>query len=215
MSRNLVGGIATLLLLAIAVPSNASDLVGSGGVGFRGGSLLFLQDEDVSENASPRLSGNLVFTYVYSDHLDLDLSVGYAWNRLGDNEDFWLASVVPLTLGARYLTFDGRKYRPYVGAGVGMYIWAIQSKDLGAAKDPVTFERLRRADLGFYGQAGVERQMSKYIVTNADLSYHHIMAENTEDFPTAFNGNKGYVQARVGVTFFFSLSERIDSGFPE
>lgn len=215
MSRNLVGGIAVLLLLAIAVPSAASDLVGFGGVGFKGGSLLFLQDTDLKEDASPRLSGDLVFSYVYSDHLDLDLNVGYGWNRLGDDERFWLASTVPMTLGVRYLMMDGRKYRPYVGAGGGMYVWSVQSKDLGAAKDLQTFERLRRADLGFYGVAGVERQMSKHIVVTGDLGYHYILAEDTTDFPTAFNGNKGYVQTRIGVSFFFNLSERVDSGFPE
>jgi len=215
MSRNLVGGIATLLLLAIAVPSAASDLVGSGGVGFRGGSLLFTQDADIKADASPRLSGDLVFTYIYSDHLDLDLTVGYGWNRLGDDERFWLATTVPMTLGTRFVLMDGKKYRPYIGAGGGLYVWSIQSKDLGASKDLATFERLRRADLGFYGQAGVERQMSKNIMTTADLGYHYILAEDTADFPTAFNGNKGYFQARIGVTFFFSLSERVDSGFPE
>ena len=215
MSRNFAGGIAILLLMAIAVPSAASDLVGSGGVGFRGGSLLFLQDADVKENASPRLAGDLVFTYVYTDHIDFDLTVGYGWNRLGDDERFWLASVVPMTLGARYVMMDGRKFRPYLGAGGGMYVWSIQSKDLGASKDLATFERLRRADLGFYGLAGVEHQTSKNIVMTGDFGYHYILAENTTDFPTAFNGNKGYAQVRIGVTFFFSLSERVDSGFPE
>ena len=215
MSRNLVGGIAALLLLAIAVPSAASDLVGSGGVGFRGGTLLFLQDADIKDDASPRLSGDLVFSYIYSDHLDLDLTVGYGWNRLGDDERFWIANTVPLTLGVRYLMMDGRKYRPYIGAGGGLYVWSILSKDLGASKDLATFERLRRADPGFYLSAGAERQMSKNIVTTADLGYHYIMAEDVVDFPTAFNGNKSYVQFRIGVTFLFSLSERIDSGFPE
>jgi len=32
--------------------------------------------------------------------------------------------------------------RPYLGGGGGMYVWSVQSKDLGAAKDPITFERL-------------------------------------------------------------------------
>jgi hypothetical protein len=215
MSRNVVGGIFSLLLLAIGAPSPASDLLGSGGIGFRGGSLLFMQDPDIKEDASPRLSGDAVFSYVYGDHVNLDLTVGYGWNRLGDDERFWLASSVPITLGARYLLRDGREFRPYVGGGGGIYVWSIHSKDLGAAKDPSTKERLRRADPGFYGILGVERRMSKHIVTTADGSYHYIVAENIEDFPTGFNGNKGYFQVRLGVTFYFNLSERIDSGFPE
>ena len=46
MSRFLVGGLITILLAGLATPSAASDLVGSGGVGMRGGSLLFTQDAE-------------------------------------------------------------------------------------------------------------------------------------------------------------------------
>ena len=57
--------------------------------------------------------------------------------------------------------------------------------------------------------------MSKYVTANADVSYHSIMAENAEDFPSGYNGNKSYLLARLGITFFFSLSERLDQGLPE
>jgi hypothetical protein len=96
-----------------------------------------------------------------------------------------------------------------------MYVWSIQSKDLGASKDPITFERLRRADPGIYGVVGVQRQTSKHIAMNADGLYHYIFASNPDDFPSGYNGNKGYAQVRLGVTFYFTLSERIDTGLPE
>jgi outer membrane protein W len=193
----------------------ADSLVGNGGVGFRGGMIKFYQDQTIQSDAKARLSGDLVFSYVYSDHFTLDATVGYAWNRLDDNEKFWLATSVPVVAGVRYLTRYGQTMRPYIGAGGGMYVWSIQSRDLGAAKDPLTFERLRRADLGFYGAVGVERTMSKHIVTTGDLLYHYILAKDTADFPSGYNGNKSYAQVRLGVTFYFTLSERIDTGLPE
>jgi hypothetical protein len=202
--------------MALPVSASASELVGFGGIGFRGGMIKFIQDRITAEDAKPRFSGDLVFSYVYSDHLMLDMNVGYAWNRLDKNDDrFWLATSVPLTAGWRYLVRDGKTMRPYIGAGGGMYVWSIQSKDLGASKDPITFERLRRADPGIYGVVGVQRQTSKHIAMTADGLYHYIFASNPDDFPSGYDGNKGYAQVRLGVTFFFTLSERIDTGLPE
>ena len=190
-------------------------LVGYGGVGFRGGIPVFTGDADVKADATPRLSGDFAFAYVYSDDVTFDLNIGYAWNRLGEDKDRFVISSVPMTLGARYLFNRQGRLHPYAGLGGGVYIWTIHTEDLGAGKDPVTFERLRRGDIGFYGVAGAERRMSKYVAANADVSYHSIMAENKEDFPSGYNGNKSYVLVRLGITFFFSLSERLDQGLPE
>ena len=202
--------------MTLPISASASDLVGFGGIGIRGGMIKFIQDRITAEDAKPRLSGDLVFSYVTSDHLWMDLTVGYAWNRLDKNDDrYWLATSVPVTLGFRYLVRDGKKMRPCIGGGGGMYVWSIQSKDLGAAKDPVTFERLRRADPGIYGMVGVQRQTSKHIAVTGEGVYHYIFASNPKDFPSGYNGNKGYAQVRLGVTFYFTLSERIDTGLPE
>jgi len=190
-------------------------LVGYGGIGFRGGIPKFTGDADIKKDAAPRLSGDLAFAYVYGDDIIADVNIGWAWNRLGDDIDRYAVSSAPLTVGARYLFKRQSRLRPFVGLGGGAYIWTVHTKDLGAGKDPVTFERLRRANLGYYGTAGAERRMSKYVTANADVSYHSIMAENKEDFPSGYNGNKSYLLARLGITFFFSLSERLDQGLPE
>lgn len=225
MSRTVVGGLAALLVIALPLSAPASELVGYGGIGFRGGLAKFgaeantplgLDNEPLPDGTKIRPSFDLVFSYVFSDHLWLDVTAGYSWNRMShDDERFWIVSAVPLTAGFRYLIWDGRRMRPYVGAGGGMYVWTIHSKDLGAAKDPVTFERFRRADLGFYGVAGVQRQMSKHIALTGDAAYHFIKAANTEDFPSGYNGNRSFVQVRLGATFYFTLTERIDTGLPE
>jgi hypothetical protein len=216
MSRSVVGGLLALLVTAVPLSAPAQDLVGNGSIGFRGGIARFYQDKMTAENASARFSAELVFSYVYSNHLWFDVTAGYAWNRIGDNPDYWMVQSVPLfTGGARYQFWEGKKMRPYIGGGGGFYVWAIQSKDLGAAKDPITFERYRRADLGVYGLIGVEREMSPHIHATADGVYNHIFSEDLNDFPSGYNGNKGYAQFRLGVTFYFSLSERIDTGLPE
>ena len=236
MVRSFAKAVAAFLLLGVAYPALAQEpaidagtasestvrqrvifesLVGYGGVGFRGGVPKFTGDEDVKRDASPRLSGDFVLNYVYDDNIVADLDIGWAWNRLGDDENRVVGSSVPMTIGARYLLRRQSRLRPFIGAGGGFYIWTIHTKDLGAGKDPITFERLRRADLGYYGTAGAERRMSKYVTASADLSYHSIMAENTEDFPSGYNGNKSYFLARLGITFYFSLSERLDQGLPE
>jgi outer membrane protein W len=216
MYRNFVGGLLFILLAGSATPSLATELLGSGGIGVRGGSLLFTQDTPTKDEASPRISGDIVFSYVWQDHITFDVTTGYGWNRLrSGTPDFYVVTATPITIGARYFLHDGKTWRPYIGAGGGVYVWSVLSKDLGAAKDPVTFERLRRARPGFHGLAGMERRMSKHISMTADMSYHYIMAKNTEDFPSGYNRDKAYAQARIGVTFYFTLSERIDTGLPE
>jgi hypothetical protein len=134
---------------------------------------------------------------------------------LGDDPERYVISTVPITIGARYLIMQRRRNRPFVGAGGGLYVWTVHTKDLGAGKDPMTFERLRRGDLGFYLMGGVQRRMSQHITTTADVTYHGIFSGNFEDFPSGYYGNKSYLQARLGVTFFFSLSERLDTVLPE
>jgi outer membrane protein W len=172
-------------------------------------------DEDVAENAAPRLSGDLSFTYFWDENLVGDLTIGYAWNRLGDNEERWMIQMVPMTLGVRYVMKRQSRNRPYVGAGAGAYVWAIQTKDLGAAKDDITYERYRRADFGFYGVAGVERRLKNSLTATGDVAYHYVLAENVEDFPSGYNGDKAFIQIRLGLKFWFSLSERLDQGLPE
>ncbi|HYQ95577.1 MAG TPA: hypothetical protein VER38_01040 [Candidatus Eisenbacteria bacterium] len=216
MFRNFVGGFVIILLAGSATPSDATDLVGSGGIGARGGTLLFTQDTPTKNEARPRLSGDLVFSYVSTDHVTFDVTAGYGWNRLrSGNPEFYVVTATPITLSARYFLRDGKVWRPYLGAGGGLYVWSVLTQDLSAAKDPMTFEVLRRARPGFHGLAGMERRMSKHITMTGDLGYHYIMAKDIQHFPSGYNRDKAYAQVRLGVTFFFSLSEKIDTGLPE
>jgi hypothetical protein len=216
MSRNLIGGLLLLLLAGSTTPCWATDWLGSGGIGARGGSLLFVQDTPTKDQASPRLVGDIVFSYVWTDHVTWDVTTGYGWDRLrSDNQEFFVITSTPITAGFRYFLRDGKVWRPHVGAGGGVYVWSVLTHDLGAAKDPLTFERLRRARPGFYGMVGMERRMSKHISMTGDLGYHYIMAKDMNRFPSGYNRDKAYMQTRVGVTFYFSLNEKIDSGLPE
>lgn len=216
MIRKLAGGLLALALMGTTTPCAASETTGFGGVGFRGGTMFFTADPTIASQDSPRLTGELVMSYNWSDHLTADITVGWDWSQLDSGTDsFYVANIVPLfPIGLRYKFQDGKKLRPFVGGGAGLYNWSILSQDLGAAKDPVTFERLRRVDLGVYGIAGVERQMSRHISMTMDGNYTHIFASDQDLFPSGYSGAKAYFQARLGVTFWFSLSERIDTGLP-
>lgn len=229
------GGLLAFLLTGVFAPAYASDLTGSAFVGFRGGGALFtsglnydrLRSIDPSSgkitlwdtSVKPRLSGDLVFGYVWSDHLTLDLWTSWGWSRFESNapgaaDSFYVVTSVPVLLGVRYLARDGHPWRPYVGVGGGVYWWSMLNKDLSAAKDPATYQRLRKGVPGLYGNLGVERRFSKYIGGTGDVVYHHLFSKDLEDFPSGFNENKTYVQVRVGISFYFSVSERIESGFP-
>jgi hypothetical protein len=216
MMRKLAGGLLALLLTASVTPCSASDLTGSGGIGVRGGTLFFTKDELIKEQATPRISGDLVLSYAWTDHITADVTVGWGWSKLDSGTDsFFVANVVPLfPIGIRYMLKDATT-RPFIGGGGGLYNWSILSQDLGAAKDPVTFERLRRVDPGIYGIAGFERTMSKHITMTADGSYTYIFAGDEDLFPSGYSGPKAYFAVRLGVSFWFSLSERIDTGLPD
>lgn len=217
MIRSFVGGIIVLLVTATVIPAAASDQTGYGGIGIRGGTLIFTQDPTITQNAVPRISGDLVLSYGVTDHLTADVTVGWGWNKLDTGDPaYFIANVVPLfPVGVRYRFMDGSVMRPFVGGGGGFYNWSILSEDLGAAKDPLTFERLRRVDLGLYAIAGVERQMSKHITMTGDGNYTRIFAGDQDRFPSGYSGAKAYFQFRIGVTFWFSLNERVDSGLPD
>lgn len=203
-------------------------------ISLRGGGALFrgglnydrinrdnpLQPRPYSASISPRLAGDLAFSYVWSDHVTFDLGTGWAWSRLKSNapgaeDSFYVATSVPIIFGARYLMRDGSPWRPYIGAGGGVYWWSVLGRQLGPAVDPTTFARFRKAVPGIYGSVGVEKRFSKYITGTGDFVYHYLFAEDKSDYPSGFNGNKSYLQARLGVSFYFSVSERIETGFPE
>ena len=217
MSRTLAGGLIVLLLSVTALPSAAADYGGYGGIGLRLGGVKFTADESITQDAEARLSGEFVFTYGVNSNLNADITVGWAWNRLNTNDvRYYVASAVPLfTPGVRYELRAGKTNRPYIGAGGGFYNWFIQTHDLGAAVDPVTGERLRRVDWGIYGLAGMTRQMSPKITMTGDLVYNYIFAADEQSFPSAYNGNKAYFDLRLGVTFWWSLSEKVDTGLPD
>lgn len=221
-------------MTAVAASASASDLTGTAFVGVRAGGALFTSglnyDREKSggsggvtlydHSTTPRLAGDLVFGYVWSDHITLELWTSWAWSRFksdapGAADSFYVATSVPVLLGARYLARDGHPWRPYAGAGGGIYWWSLLNKDLSVAKDPATYEGYRRGVPGVYGMLGVERRFSKYITGTGDVVYHRLFAKDLEDFPSGFNDNKSYMQVRVGVNFHFSVSERIESGFPE
>ncbi len=234
MAHYLRGGLIAFLLAAFAASASASDLTGMAAVGLRAGGALFrgglkydrinddnpLKPRPYSNKISPRLAGDLVFSYVWSDHITLDLGTSWAWSRLksnapGANDSFYVATSVPIIAGARYLMRDGKPWRPYIGAGGGVYWWSVLTRDLGPAVDPTTFARFRKAVPGIYGTAGVEKRFSKYLTGTGDATYHYMFSKDEEDYPSGFNGNKSYVQVRLGVNFYFSVSERIETGFPE
>jgi len=48
-----------------------------------------------------------------------------------------------------------------------------------------------------------------------DGSYTHIFAGDEDLFPSGYSGPKAYFTVRLGVSFWFSLSERIDTGLPD
>jgi hypothetical protein len=57
--------------------------------------------------------------------------------------------------------------------------------------------------------------MSKHITMTMDGSYTHIFAGDEDLFPSGYSGPKAYFAVRLGVSFWFSLSERIDTGLPD
>lgn len=217
MSRNLIGGLILLLLAGTAASSSANDLVGSGAIGGRLGTSIFTQDPDTRSVARPRLAGDVVFSYVWQDRITADITAGYGYNKLESGNDlYYLAVSEPLfTLTGRYFLKDGKGWRPYIGAGGGAYVWSVLNYDLSVAIDPQTTRRLHGMVPGLHGMLGVERRMSKRIGMTGDVVYHYLFSEKRGDFPSGYGGNKAYLQFRAGVSFYFSLSERVDTGLPE
>jgi opacity protein-like surface antigen len=241
MSRILRGGLIAFLLMGVAASASADDLTGMAGVGIRAGGSYFNQgynperfetdaqgnfvlDQNgqkipVAENLDPRLAGDLAFEYIWSDHVAIELSTSWAWSAIKHGSEayqdsFYVTTSVPFLLSARYRMRHGKAWRPYVGGGAGGYWVSVLSKDLGPSKDPQTFQDVRRFVPGFYLTGGVEKGLTKTVTATGDLAYHYTFWEDKENFPSGLNGNKSYIQLRLGLVFHFSVSERIETGFP-
>lgn len=241
MSRILRGGLIAFLFMGFVASASASDLTGMAGVSVRVGGAYFNQGFNperwetdgqgnfvldangnrvaVQENLDPRLAGDLAFQYVWSDHVTIEMSTSFAWSQIAHGSEayqdsFYVATSVPFLLSGRYLMRDNKTWRPYFGGGAGGYWVSVLSHDLGPSKDPATYQDIRRFVPGFFLTGGVEKRMTKTMTGTADLAYHYTFWEDTEDFPSGLNGNKSYIQLRLGLVFHFSVSERIETGFP-
>ena len=234
MSRILRGGLIAFLFLGFVASASASDLTGMAGVGIRLGGCWFTSGldpdrtstdkygnpVDIPQSVSPRLSGDLVASYVWSDNITIEAATGWSWSAITAGDDalqdsFYVATSVPFIIGARYNMRHGKTWRPFIGAGGGGYWVSVLTRDLGPAKDPVTYEDLRKFVPGVYGTVGVERPVTKLVTATGDAAYHYAFWEDKEKFPSGFNGDKAYFQLRLAMIFHFSVSERIETGFPE
>jgi hypothetical protein len=215
MIRKLAGGLLTLALMGTTTPCAASDMTGFGGVGFgaapcSSGPTLTIASQDL-----PRLTGELVMSYNWSDHLTADITVGWDWSQLDSGTDsFFIANVVPLfPIGIRYKFQDGKKLRPFVGGRRGLIIgrscrttWARPRIRLPSRLRRVGFRRLR--DRGGRASNVAAHQH------DGGWKLHAHLCHRREPLPSGYSGAKAYVQVRLGVTFCLSPASASIRGSP-
>lgn len=102
-------------------------------------------------------------------------------------------SIVPLELGAKFLpTGRNRKAIPYLGGGLGLYIWEYrETGDFVADRfgDPYIASgdfKASGADLGWHAEAGLQIPWGRRTSLDWEIKYQRLSGELGRDFDPGF-----------------------------
>jgi opacity protein-like surface antigen len=195
------------VLLSAACAVEAADIVGRGSVGASGGGILFLTGDEFGDG-SPRLIGQVVFKYNFSDHLAGVVESGYGWNAYeGTGDEDTLVVVIPTTAGLEYRwRFRETKIWPHLGAGAGLYALGVKDSYRTWATGNDGRERLTWTSPGLYGKLGAEFLFDNAVSINLDFLFHQIFSKDEEKYPDKWgNQNTSFGEVRLGVNYYFTL----------
>ncbi len=223
---------AAVMTLGAASLVHAEDLRGRGSIGANIGGMLWTGGSDLSEGAEPRPHGELVFGYVWRTHTQFVSHLGFAWNGYntsyidGDgvrHEGGWSKLVPrgfresdldlsrPAIARVGYLTaeiqrnFGIGKYQPHVNVGAGLYSWRVGSTRR-VLVDPVSRNTTSHVSPGINFAIGVEDYASNSVALDANVAAHYVMSADATRLPTAFNQNSHFVEVRLGLRWYFTIS---------
>lgn len=218
---------------AAATLVHAEDLRGRGSIGGTLGAMLWTGGHDLSDGAEPRPHGEIVFGYVYRTHLQLVSHLGYAWN--GYNTSYtdpntgatytggWSKLIAngyrpsdfdnerPAVARVGYLTaelqrnFGIGKYQPHVNVGAGLYAWRAGSTRRPLV-DPVTRNKTTGVAPGVNASIGIEDYASTQVAVDASLAGHYVFSSAPDRLPSAFNKDAHFVELRLGIRWYFTIS---------
>jgi hypothetical protein len=197
-------------MILAAPAARAGDVVGRGSLGAALGLMRWVADDETSRDAQFRPILNGVFRYAFTPALEAQIQSGAGWGAYTLRGDT-VTVVIPTTIGINYRFNPAARTVFRAGGGGGMYIWRVQQKGkvsqyISPAGDPAQIVEDREgADIGAYGEIGLDRFMNEHVTVSADLAYHQIFSSN-ERLTDGFKDNDAFVAARVGVHYYFSLT---------
>ena len=166
-----ITSVSLALILALASTTLAQERMpaaGSVAAGF---------DVGVFVPRSNELSNSLLLNGTYEDYVTPRVSVraGFGWSNPG----FSIGAVdslmqMPLTIGGQY-NWEGGKWHPFVGAGVGAYFLRFQSA-LAPTDTDNTDTRF-----GFNTGGGIEYFLNRTVAVKGEGQYHSIKDARGEE----------------------------------
>jgi hypothetical protein len=225
-----VAGIVGALVLPTCVL--AFDHVHEAGISATVGTGFYLADEDSRSGGSPRPEFGAVAEYATSAAWSVRMSYAWGWTAYPEGRTPLEAGIrvpkpvkilAPITFGWVRRFSPESESNLFLGAGVGLYWWQYRISGK-IQRDPQTLARIESSkvfgtfDPGVYGQFGYERPLTGRLSIRGEVLAHYVFAANEDDFPgpteddpnfdrlAIYDGNDVFVNARLGVTFFFDLT---------
>ena len=144
-----------------------------------------------------------------------------------DGDSAWVRSFDPLSIKCLVVCRGPVRLEAFeIFDAIGIREYGM----LLSEKDSVTYPRCLAPELrGFrfphnvhrvpdymgVGQAEKQQRIREIVEIAVAHGYTHIFAGDEDLFPSGYSGPKAYFAVRLGVSFWFSLSERIDTGLPD
>jgi hypothetical protein len=195
---------------------------GQGSLGAHLGVPYFFADKDLRLGQRPRILGQFHFQYKASPRWRFSSEFGYGWvgyshaaspyklfnpasgESVSTKEDV-LTKFQPVTVSALYsLRPTATKWAPYVGGGLNLTRMEITNRRK-KIQDPATFRPWVHWSPGVQGELGTELYLKSNHSVTLDWSLRgdYQLSKDTNDFPSGFTGNDGYVALNFGVNVYF------------
>jgi len=205
-----IGLVFLILAILSAQNANAQHLLGRWSIGFEGGPNYWIADYDQLKVAT---GGQAAIRYGFSKYVGIGLVGGYEVLKTFNSKDFGPGSLqdymridgIPASLQFTVHFFPARKFNPYIYFGGGMFMY--RRTGFSGAPQAYPVDGVWRASGLVPAGLGFDAFTSSKVSLTAAAGFN-AFNRNVDARPTS--PVKGFLTARIGITFFLNSSDDDD-----
>jgi len=134
---------------------------------------------DFGDAVSTGFSAHVMFGYMIARSLLLNLSVGYVTFSEKESYEGWDQSYswIPVLLGLNYVFNPGKKFMPFIGFGVGLYL--LRASFSGSFYGETFDETVTNEEFGIAPRLGAYYLVSAAILLSLTAEYNMIFTSES------------------------------------